>query len=363
MLKNLSVLADAIEKLMKDKTFREELGKKGRLRVTRNLGMKIKEIDWDNVEEICRFDNIAQETGTIFNSIDWLRIFRDKVILFGIYNENHELIGGFSLFKEQRFGLNIFRNPYFTPNIGIFIKYPINLKYVSKLSVDKEILQNVAKFIDKLNYHIISFSLNNKIIDTQPFIWSKFKVIPRYTYIIYLEKGEDEIWNNISSTRRNDIRKAIKDGLIVEQNFDAGIVENLVNKTFERQDKDFNSYYLREILYEFANDKNSFSFVTFKNETPISVAFCIYDKNTAYYLLGGYNYKNKHHGAGALCLWECIRYAKKLGLKEFDFEGSMVPQIEMYFREFGGELIPYYSINKARLFIETLLKFIKREVF
>jgi hypothetical protein len=33
----------------------------------------------------------------------------------------------------------------------------------------------------------------------------------------------------------------------------------------------------------------------------------------------------------------------------FDFEGSMHEQIEKFYRGFGGELVPYYSIYKANL--------------
>lgn len=328
--------------------------------------MQIKEIGLSEKDEVDKFNNIAKEVGTIFNTFSWLKIFGDKIHLFGIYNKNKELIGGFCLSEEMRFGLKILRNPYFTPHIGIFIKYPLLLKYVSKLSLDKEILQSVSRFVNSLNYSIISFSLNRHIIDTQPFIWSKFKVVPRYTYVIPLEKNDKEIWGGFSSERKHSVRKAIKDGLVVKQNFDMSIVKNLVNITFYRQgrrlEKKLNDY-LDKILFDFANGENSFSFVVDEDSKPISAAFCVYDKNTAYYLLGGYDYKNKHHGAGALALWECIKYAKKLGLKEFDFEGSMVPQIERYFRNFGGKLMPYYCVNKAKLPIEILLKFVKREVF
>jgi len=38
--KKILALADAIEKLMKDKTFREELGKKGRLKVMREFNLE-----------------------------------------------------------------------------------------------------------------------------------------------------------------------------------------------------------------------------------------------------------------------------------------------------------------------------------
>jgi len=76
-----------------------------------------------------------------------------------------------------------------------------------------------------------------------------------------------------------------------------------------------------------------------------------------------YTDNNKHSGAGSATLWECIKKAKSLGLEKFDFEGSMNPKIEHYFRGFGGNLVPYFTVNKANIFIELALTFIKREYF
>nr|WP_243426332.1 GNAT family N-acetyltransferase [Caldicoprobacter guelmensis] len=168
----------------------------------------------------------------------------------------------------------------------------------------------------------------------------------------------------MSVERRNDINKAIKDNLAVRKIDDYNIVKSLVLKTFSRQKKDVdNKYYLDKILFSFANDNNSFAFATFKEEIPIASAFCVYDRTTAYYLLGGYDHEFKHHGAGALAVWEAIKCSKELGLKYFDFEGSMIPQIERYFRGFGGELTAYFRINRAWLPLEVILKCYRRELF
>ena len=62
-------------------------------------------------------------------------------------------------------------------------------------------------------------------------------------------------------------------------------------------------------------------------------------------------------------MWQSILHAKKLGIEVFDFEGSMLVEVEKYFREFGGELVPYYTVNKAGLPIEMLMKFKLRNRF
>ena len=50
-----------------------------------------------------------------------------------------------------------------------------------------------------------------------------------------------------------------------------------------------------------------------------------------------------------------IQAAQERGLKTFDFEGSSIPPIERFFRGFGGQLTPYFSIHKAWLPVELAL--------
>jgi len=309
-----------------------------------------------------RYEEMALKYGTIFNTLSWLKLFEDSVQIYGIYDKGNNLIGGFHLYKQKKFGLTIYRNPPFTPYVGPFLEIKAK-NPVAVMDTWKRALSLMADFIETLPYSVISIFLNKDIVDTQPFIWRKFKVIPGYTYVLDLNRSIQDIRKGMSNERRKNINKGLKDGLTVKQINDFEVVKSLVVKTFSRQEKKINEYYLDKILFNFADNTNSFAYVTFRDANPIATSFCVYDKDTAYYLLGGYDYKNKHHGAGALAVWESIKHAKELGLKYFDFEGSMIPQIERYFRGFGGKLTPYYRINKARLPLEILLKFYKRELF
>jgi lipid II:glycine glycyltransferase (peptidoglycan interpeptide bridge formation enzyme) len=228
----------------------------------------------------------------------------------------------------------------------------------------KEILTAVAEYLDSFKFSLISFSLNQDIVDTQPFIWRKFKVNPRYTYIIDLMQPIEEILKNMSAERRNEIRKALRDGIKVEKVNELGIIKNLVGKTYKRQGENIPyEMFLDKILFEFADETNSFAFVSFLNEQPIAGVFCVHDKEIAYLLVSGYDHGAKHRGAGALATLEAIKYSKEKGLKLFDFEGSMVPQIEFFYREFGGEPTPVFRVSKANILLEFILKFVKREIF
>jgi hypothetical protein len=309
-----------------------------------------------------RFDQLASECGTIFNSIKWLGLFGDKISAVGIYNDNNDLIGGFHLYMEKKFGLTVCRDAPFTPHCGPFLKVTAK-NSVAIMDAWKKALKLMAEYIENIRLPLLSISLDKSIADTQPFIWKKNKVTPRYTYIVDLRLPIDDILKNMSPERRNDIKKGERSGLNIRMTNSYDAVKSLVCNSFSRQNKIVDAIHLGRMLSDFADEKNSFAFLAEDRNIPVAASFCLFDRETAFYLLGGYAHENKYRGAGPLVCWEAIKYAKQLGLKTFDFEGSMVPDIERYFRDFGGKLIPYYRISKAFLPIEIAMKFILREVF
>jgi len=115
-----------------------------------------------------------------------------------------------------------------------------------------------------------------------------------------------------------------------------------------------------KFFFDLVKKSNLIGFVAYSDKKPIASTFCVYDSKTAYYLFGGYDSETKHHGAGVSCMWQSILLAREKGLKTFDFEGSMIPEVEKYFREFGGTLIPYYVAYKAPTALKLILKLNKR---
>ncbi len=67
--------------------------------------------------------------------------------------------------------------------------------------------------------------------------------------------------------------------------------------------------------------------------------------------------------SGVCTMFETMKHSPVLGLKIFDFEGSVIPAIERYFRGFGGGLTSYFTVTKAWLPVEIALKFRWRQYF
>ena len=312
--------------------------------------------------DLAAYDKLARLYGTLFNCSDWLALFGDNMQSFGIFEDGGQLVGGLSLYQERRFGLKIFRRAPFTPTCGPFLEVKAQ-NPVAILETHRKALECVVGYIEKQSAAILMLPLDRKIDDALPFFWHGYKVIPNYTYLIDLTVSLDQISKNMSSIRRNDISRATRDGLTVRKTTDMGVVKKLVLATFARQQKYVNQTVLEAILFRYAGSSNSCAFTTYRDDNPIATCFVVHDSRTAYYLLGGYQSEEQHHGAGALAVFEAIKHCRELGLKTFDFEGSVIPAIERYFRGFGGRLKSYFTVTKAWLPVEIALKFRWRQYF
>lgn len=312
--------------------------------------------------DLGQYDCLAREHGTVFDTVAWTGLFGESMTRFGIHDAGGALRGGFCVFREQRLRLTVFRNPPLTPCIGPFFE-PRARHPVAQLEERRDVLTALAEFLEHLRPAIVSVSLARWVSDGLPFYWRNYKVVPQYTYLLPLDQTEEALLAAMSVGRRNDIQKAIRDGLNAERTDDYSTIADMVETTFARQGKEVKRESMKSILFSFARPDNSYAFTVWSNGAPVAGVFVIHDSRTAYYLLGGYGSESNHHGAGALAVFAAIRHARELGLHTFDFEGSVIPPIEKYFRGFGGKLSPYYRVNKAWLPLEMALKFTRRELF
>ena len=299
----------------------------------------------------------------IFGSREWLEVYGSALQLKGFFTEDNKLMGGYYFLESKKFGLRHVKLPPYTPHCGFFFE-TLSSNRSAQLTTGKEAMQTMADQLKQLGAQICTLAFPPGISDMQPFIWNKFKVIPNYTYRINLQNDLNLIRGNFDTKTRNTLNKASKET--------SEIKENAVNG---KQLFDFFSAHLKAaganvykkelgaILNNFANPGNSFYFASYLEGVLVAAVFCVYDSETAYYLLGAADRNKKNQGLNTLLLYKCIEKAKLLGCKTFDFEGSMIKGVEKFFRGFGGELIPYYTINKASLPIEMVLKLRNRERF
>jgi len=305
-----------------------------------------------------KWEVLALREGCFFDSMRWTALFEPGIRRIGLYDRGGALRGGFVVWEERKFGLRVLRNPPFTPYAGPFFEYRAT-NAAAATDEQRSVVSAMVDYLSTKPATVVSLGLAPYVTDCLPFYWRGWKVVPRYTYRLDLTQDEDALLSGLSKERRNDIRKARKDGLAVLMPQNGEALESLARETFCRQALPFPSGTIEAILAEFSAGKNSFSVVTETNGTPTAAVYVVHDSAVAYYLIGGYA-AGAHHGAGALAMWYAILKAKELGLEVFDFEGSVIPPIERYFRGFGAALTPVFGVHKAWLPLEIVLKFRRR---
>jgi lipid II:glycine glycyltransferase (peptidoglycan interpeptide bridge formation enzyme) len=246
------------------------------------------------------------------------------------------------------------RNPPYTPHIGPFYETRAATP-ATRTDEQRAVVEAMADYLASSGAAVVSLSLSRGITDCLPFYWRGWKVMPHYTYRIDLGQNEDALLAAMSTKRRNDVRKSKADRISVEESVDLSAMRALVIETFVRQMMSIPLATMDQIFSIFPPGDNSYCLISKLDGLPVAGVYVVHDMRTAYYLMGGYS-DGAHHGAGALAMWHAILRAKELGLRVFDFEGSVIPPIERYFRGFGGRLTPCFTVNKAWLPLEMVLK-------
>lgn len=320
--------------------------------------MKI--IPLNSRENLLNLWKVFQEKhASLFFSADWQLIYEGKDLrVCLVLNNNEDIIGAFQYlqFKKGFFKLAI--TPPFCPSIGLHFINPAE-SVVGRHSFTKEILTAVSAYFSEQKLHLLDLALPSSVTDTQPFTWNHMKATLRYSYWINLGQTEEDLWAKLASEKRKSISKAIKDGLVIEQTEALPIVADLIVDSLRRAGALNNEALIRKIIAP-AMSKHALVFTAKKNGDLLAATFCVRDGQKVVYLFGGTTSENRHHGAAVSCMWQTILLAKKQGAELFDFEGSMQPGIEKYFREFGGDLISYAAIEKRHPVLDIFMRIRKK---
>lgn len=315
------------------------------------------------VNSIDIFSEKAEAFLGVFGSKKWLSVYGERLSIVGIYKDENQLIGGFYFLKTKKYGFSFLKLPPYTPHCGLFfVSESKNRSSVSGFS--KEVVTEVCNYITEQKSTLCVLAFPSNIIDMQPFIWDKYKVVPNYTYRISLDKTIDDIKSHFDSKNRNVINKAVKEDVAVTESLlSKKELYHFFNSSLSTTDANIYNQELENIFNVFSDASNSFSMEARKDGKLLGVVFCVYDAINCYYLLGGVNKDSGIQGVNNLLVQKSIEKAKALGCTTFDFEGSMLKGVEKFFRSFGPELVPYYTVNKGKLPLELVLKFKKRELF
>ncbi|MDR3260754.1 MAG: GNAT family N-acetyltransferase [Tannerella sp.] len=240
--------------------------------------------------------------------------------------------------------------PPYTQTMGVWFAPPsADTKYASVLEHRQAICK---QFIGKLELRRFLQNFPYTFTDWLPFYWAGYQQTTRYTYLLNDLKNTERLWDNMSQNTRRNIKKAREQyHITVKQGISIDDFLYVQKQTFERQRQrnKQSSDVLRRLIEVCRKRRQGELWGGYDEEGRLhAAAFVVWQKHSAYYLAGGGDPALRHSGVQSLVLWEAIRFVSDQS-ELFDFEGSMLPGVERFFREFGGIQIPYFTISKGKM--------------
>lgn len=260
--------------------------------------------------------------------------------------KNEEIVGALPYVRSNYWGKTLLVQPRLTQTLGPWLR-PSNAKYANALAAEKDILGTLADGLP--NFDVYRHNWDCARQNWLPFHWRGYQQTTRYTYVLPDISDSEQLWSEVQRDIRGNIRKAeSRFGVKVRVGKDIRDLIPVLRKTFERQGKSFP--YSEQFLFNLdqaaaAVNKRAIILGEDAEGKLHAGTYIVWEGNTAYQLLNGYDPELRSSGAGALCVWSAIQEASNY-VNRYDFEGSMVEPIERFFRAFGATQVPYFSVEK-----------------
>jgi len=249
-----------------------------------------------------------------------------------------------------------------TPRLGPYILFPDKQKYQTRLHHETEVLTELVNDLPDFSYYAQYFFYNT--LNWQPFYWQNFKATPRYSYIIKAGTTEEELENGMHTNLRNSLRKAAGNLTVVEID-DVKTVYDLADAVCSRKGlKNLITLDLYKALDKACKMRNCRKiFAAYDANGKLHAAeYFVYDQHFVYAIAGGSDPQYRNSQAVSLLHKEGILFALRSG-RAFDFEGTMLKEVEPQFRQFGAEQTMYLHVWKDnRSLIKRSLDYLKRRI-
>lgn len=260
---------------------------------------------------------------------------------------------------ETKLGVSLLRDQVLTPYGGPYIAYPHDLKDSKRDNFQYETIRALVEALPKVKVLHVSTFPGMKQVGL--FQQEGFQVKARQTFIMPLEERIDAVFDRLHEDYRRNVRKT---ELELEIEDEPEFLKNLW--TFQKSTldkKDIRMHFTFEQMkaaFDACREREKTAlWVARKDDKIQAILWHLWDDHQAYYLVGSKNPEVKNNRAMTALIWHAIQESKLREKVSFDFEGSMDPGVEKFFRNFGGTRELYLVLQKNKSLLwrlkETLL--------
>ncbi len=197
-----------------------------------------------------------------------------------------------------------------------------------------------------------------------------FRYEDHLNILVDLSQSEDTLWLQVHSKRRNEIRKALKCGVRVEQIGIDHLEEafSVLKEVYDRAKLPlFDIQYFKNCLDSSTHNCRLVIYCAFYDDVVIGTMFTLQYKRVVYDFFAGSFVAYYHLNPNDLIPWEVFIDSKKNGYHQFDFGGAGKPNIPYgvrdYKKKFGGTLVNHGRYIQASIVVfDRLFRFMKSRI-
>ncbi|NUP46106.1 MAG: GNAT family N-acetyltransferase [Catenulispora sp.] len=240
--------------------------------------------------------------------------------------------------------------PELTQTLGPWLTSPSG-KPSNALGAEHRALDSLLDQLPEHDFFLQSF--HHSRWNWLPMHWRGFKATARVTYVFDEVPQPDQIWSGMVQRLRTSIRKA-ESALRVR----TGTVEEFLRlhlTTFERQSMElpWSVATVRDVVTGAVAQGHGRVLVAEDEEGIARTAsVAVWDSRTMYSVLAGSDDVGRQRRGMPLVIWQSVRLAAELGIA-YDFEGTMLPQVEWLPRALGASQRPYLQLWRSNGGIEA----------
>lgn len=284
----------------------------------------------------------AAPAGTVFHTSSWSCASPHSFVRIGVFNDRELCAGAILQINTQGTGTLGTLAPYLGP---VFAASSGLSAYARDERAARSLTQGIKAAVPQATF------FTSPWLDTlQPLLMGGYTAQLLYTRVVSLRDLE-KVQAEFSPSLRRNIKAAERGGMISVLSADPSALLPLVRLSFSRQDSDIwfsmdeAEHCMKNLV---AEGKATFIYALAGDGAAVAGIGMTWDQRRAYYILGGHDHTTPHGGGMSVALWRAMQFTRlELGLMEFDLEGSHIPGVARFFRQFGGRWRPFYYVKEG----------------
>lgn len=296
--------------------------------------------DWDRLVD-------RSPQGCIFCRSWWLDSVCPNDYEILIVRKGGRIVAGMPLTYAESADRRIIRMPPLTQTLGPLVAPSGKKTYERRLSQEMGLVAALVQAIPQFRYFSMRFHYN--LTNWLPFYWAGYQQTTRYTYVLPDLTDLDEVFAGFAHMKRKNLKKAER---LLKVRQDLAADDLYAHHAMSLRKRGDSVSYSRDLLrriYDAArsNDAGKTLYAVDSRERIHAAILVVFDTKSAYYLISSIDPDYAHSGAATLLLRDAIAYVSRR-TRCFDFEGSMIRNVEHSFRKFGAKQTPYFSITRDK---------------